>query len=436
MQVSILIPVYNKAFAIDRVLSAITKQIQEGDEIVVLDDGSNDESRQIIEKHDVKLITRERRNNSFRIASGRNLLVREAKNEHLIFLSGDCIPRAEFLGTHKRALSEVEPKTVIRGMVKPGQPFEKGYTNKWDRLITGNLSLRKWDFNYIGYLDENFDGCWGHEDMDFAYRAIKVHKYKIYCVNAWVDHIDHLRRDQIGKRNSLYFGYKHGLQSRFIPPKFNTSVSILIPVYNKEFAIGQVLESLLPQLDDNDEAIVLDDGSTDNSRKIMSSFGMKIISRDRKKDEFRIASGRNMLVREAENQRMIFLSGDCVPDPDYIKVYKETFDKIEPLTIIRGIIRHKGLKIPFDEGYHNDWERMHGTGNIGLYNWDFNLIGCLDENFDGNWGHEDRELAYRAVKIYKYRVYCAPATVEHIDHPSDIRGNKNLTYFKGKYGLK
>lgn len=212
-------------------------------------------------------------------------------------------------------------------------------------------------------------------------------------------------------------------------------VSILIPVYNKAFVIGKILEKLCKQITKQDEIIVLDDGSEDNSIDIIYKHPVRHIIRWRENDLFRLASTRNWLVREATNDHLIFLSGDCVPDDDYVKIYKETFEKIEPRTIIRGIVHHR-KPIPFREGYHYDWERMRGTGNIGLRKWDFNLIGGLDENFDGGWGHEDREFAYRAVTIYRYRIYCAPAGVTHTPHPrKDVHGNRNLAYFKEKHGL-
>jgi glycosyltransferase involved in cell wall biosynthesis len=273
MPVSVLIPVYNKAFAIDRVLKALMQQVNGDDEVVVLDDGSEDDSAAIIKKYDVKLITRERTNNLFRIASGRNLLVREASNENLIFLSGDCIPRDGFVKKYKKALASIRSNTVIRGMVKPGQPIEEGYSNKWNRLITGNIGLTKRDFNHIGCMDENYDGCWGHEDIDFGYRAVKIHGYNVYCIQAWVDHVDHPRREQRGLKNQRYFRCKHRLRDYIdMTPKPSPAVSVLIPVYNKEFAIKNVLGSLLPQLDKNDEVIVLNDGSSDKSREIISSF--------------------------------------------------------------------------------------------------------------------------------------------------------------------
>jgi glycosyltransferase involved in cell wall biosynthesis len=53
-------------------------------------------------------------------------------------------------------------------------------------------------------------------------------------------------------------------------------VSILIPCYNAERWIGQCIESALAQTWAEQEVIVVDDGSTDGSLKVIQSFGDRI----------------------------------------------------------------------------------------------------------------------------------------------------------------
>lgn len=50
------------------------------------------------------------------------------------------------------------------------------------------------------------------------------------------------------------------------------SVSILIPCYNAEQWIGEAIESALEQTWPCKEVIVVDDGSTDQSLKIIKGF--------------------------------------------------------------------------------------------------------------------------------------------------------------------
>lgn len=49
-------------------------------------------------------------------------------------------------------------------------------------------------------------------------------------------------------------------------------IDIIIPAYNREKMISKTLYSLVAQTDDNFNVIVVDDGSTDNTRAVVESF--------------------------------------------------------------------------------------------------------------------------------------------------------------------
>lgn len=59
--------------------------------------------------------------------------------------------------------------------------------------------------------------------------------------------------------------------------KDNPLVSIVINNYNYERFLAEAIDSALNQTYSNIEVIVVDDGSTDNSRKIIDSYGDKVI---------------------------------------------------------------------------------------------------------------------------------------------------------------
>ena len=50
---------------------------------------------------------------------------------------------------------------------------------------------------------------------------------------------------------------------------FDPNVSVLIPVYNSETYLEQCLDSIINQSLKNIEIIIIDDGSTDGSSKII-----------------------------------------------------------------------------------------------------------------------------------------------------------------------
>lgn len=61
---------------------------------------------------------------------------------------------------------------------------------------------------------------------------------------------------------------------------FNGLVSVVIPVYNAEKTLERCLESVLNQSYGNFEIIVVNDGSTDNSEKIITDFKNKTIKQN------------------------------------------------------------------------------------------------------------------------------------------------------------
>ncbi len=53
------------------------------------------------------------------------------------------------------------------------------------------------------------------------------------------------------------------------------SVSVIIPTYNRADYLRLTIKSVLDQTYNNIEVIVIDDGSTDNTEKVVSSFNDK-----------------------------------------------------------------------------------------------------------------------------------------------------------------
>ena len=52
----------------------------------------------------------------------------------------------------------------------------------------------------------------------------------------------------------------------------NDKVSVIIPTFNRANLIGQTLDSLIKQSYDNWECIIIDDGSTDETIKILDHY--------------------------------------------------------------------------------------------------------------------------------------------------------------------
>lgn len=82
---SIIIPVYNVEKYIDGCLKSVMNQTYKDYEVIVVNDGTKDNSMDIVKNYDVKVI--EQKNQG--LSAARNTGVKNAKGEYLIFLDSD-----------------------------------------------------------------------------------------------------------------------------------------------------------------------------------------------------------------------------------------------------------------------------------------------------------------------------------------------------------
>lgn len=102
-------------------------------------------------------------------------------------------------------------------------------------------------------------------------------------------------------------------------------VSIIINNYNYGSFLREAIESALAQTYSNTEVIVVDDGSTDNSREIISSYGAKVIPVF--KENGGQASAFNAGFLASNGQIICFLDADDYYGAEKITKILEVFDK-------------------------------------------------------------------------------------------------------------
>lgn len=100
----------------------------------------------------------------------------------------------------------------------------------------------------------------------------------------------------------------------------NIKVSIIIPIFNAERFIDKCLNSIINQTYKNIEILCIDDGSTDNSRKILNSYKEKD---ERIKVIFKCNSGvsdsRNIGIEKSSGKYICFVDSDDYLDENYIE---------------------------------------------------------------------------------------------------------------------
>lgn len=100
----------------------------------------------------------------------------------------------------------------------------------------------------------------------------------------------------------------------------NFDLSIIIPIYNVEKYVLECIQSVVNQLKDNMEVILIDDGSTDDSSKLIQPY----VNSDKyiyyyRQDNKGLSAARNKGIELARGEYLFFLDSD-----DYIA--QDTFD--------------------------------------------------------------------------------------------------------------
>lgn len=102
--------------------------------------------------------------------------------------------------------------------------------------------------------------------------------------------------------------------------KNNIDISIIVPIYNAEKYLKKCLDSLINQTKKELEFILVNDGSTDNSEKIIKSYNDKRIKYYKNKNQG-IGKTRNFGIDKAVGKYLMFTDSD-----DYLE--KDTCEKL------------------------------------------------------------------------------------------------------------
>jgi glycosyltransferase involved in cell wall biosynthesis len=108
-------------------------------------------------------------------------------------------------------------------------------------------------------------------------------------------------------------------------------ISVVIPVHNEEKYIGACLDSLLKQSDPADEIIVVDNNSTDNTAKIVSTYPVKLLKEPTQGTTY----ARNKGFNEAKFEIIARTDGDTILPKNWIKRIRKYFND-EKLIAISG----------------------------------------------------------------------------------------------------
>lgn len=126
--------------------------------------------------------------------------------------------------------------------------------------------------------------------------------------------------------------------------------SVVIPLYNKQFFIENTLKSLLDQDFRDFEVIIINDGSTDESEKIVLGFDDPRIRYFTQINQG-VALARNHGIEKATARYIAFLDADDFWHPDFLEVMQQYILRLPNQKVFASAIEIGTSKTIFEPGY-------------------------------------------------------------------------------------
>jgi len=229
LQATLIIPTYNRA----SILSGTLARLAADDcrrllQVIICDDGSSDETASVAAEFATRLplVYLHQEDLGFRAAAARNMGIRQADGDVLIFLDDDCVPMPGFVNAHcelhaasseivglglRRRIAGHDTTGSAAGRLSPdAEPDDRlsvlspglaTHPYPWKLLYSCNSSLRR--DHPEAYFDERFQG-WGMEDTELGYRLWMAGAHFQVADRATVFHVDDdiprdpFRRERLG----------------------------------------------------------------------------------------------------------------------------------------------------------------------------------------------------------------------------------------------
>jgi glycosyltransferase involved in cell wall biosynthesis len=176
--VSVIVPTYNRASLLKRLLESLREQTYPADkfEVLVVDDGSTDETPQVVEEfaRSAPFAVRYFRQPRKGPAAARNLGIQQSRGEIVAFVDSDVTVAKDWLtnAVHYFLTDKVDG---VEGRTEPcgtETPFaHRAHNLKGGQFLTCNIFYTRAILKRIGGFDERFRAP-HREDSDLAWRVL------------------------------------------------------------------------------------------------------------------------------------------------------------------------------------------------------------------------------------------------------------------------
>jgi glycosyltransferase involved in cell wall biosynthesis len=216
--------------------------------------------------------------------------------------------------------------------------------------------------------------------------------------------------------------------------KNNPTVSIVIPTYNRARSIGHSIKSVLNQTYQDFEVIIVDDGSTDNTKEVVGNFNDERVRYIRHEENKGEAAARNTGIKFAGGKYIAFQDSDDEWLPEKLAKQIELFKDVSPHigVVYTGFLKKENSEktyIPFcwvrqKEGdIHKELLKGNFIGSpvVLIRKECFKKAGVFDERLRNL---VDWEMWIRISKHYHFKCIDEPLVVAHY-HSDNISDDKS-----------
>lgn len=379
LTISVIISTYNSEEWLRKVLEGYMHQDYKQYEVIVADDGSRDETRQLIASfqniYPVPLRHIWHEDKGYRRQRILNEAITKASSEYILFTDGDCIPRKDFVSVHAKfaekgyflsggycKLPMKTSEAISKEAIETGNCFTVKWLKQHDKLKgTQSLKLNSGPktatiLDLITPTNASFNNCnssawkedllaingydermqYGGPDRELGERLenyglkSKQIRHKAICL-----HLDHARgyktKESLERnlairkdtKKSERFWTEHGIQKNSQTP----SISVIVSTYNQPQWLRKALWGFECQTEKNFEIVIADDGSTPDTLEMIDAFKekspLKIAHVWQEDKGFRKTVILNKAIQASRGEYIIFTDGDCIPRYDFVATHKK-----------------------------------------------------------------------------------------------------------------
>jgi GT2 family glycosyltransferase/tetratricopeptide (TPR) repeat protein len=327
--VTIVILAWNAWEHTERCLLSLRPTLRAGDQVVVVDNGSTDGTREALGAYGWLEVVANEENQGF--ARGCNQGAAEARGDVVVFLNSDTVvpsgwldellvpfemgdvgavgPRSDNVSGNQKAMAVPDPEEDPRGFIEFAQAWRAshgGQTSETGRLVGFCLAVRTSSFRALGGFDERFE-IGGFEDDDLCRRLLQSKLRLLIAHGSFVHHRGHASFDAndvdwwaTQVENGVRFEAKWGADALRKP----VLITACMIVKNEEQMLGACLESVRDAVD---EIVVYDTGSNDRTVQIAREAGATVVEGEWD-DSFAVA--RNAALLHATGEWVLSIDAD------------------------------------------------------------------------------------------------------------------------------